>query len=58
MRPDLATIIYTSGTTGRPKGVMLSHQNIVSNVIASQKRLPLTYGNAKGIELFTHVPHL
>lgn len=54
---DLATIIYTSGTTGKPKGVMLSHNNIVTNVLDSYPRLPLTPGNMKVLS-FLPVCHI
>ena len=54
---DLATIIYTSGTTGQPKGVMLSHNNIVSNVLDSSSRIPFAHGKSKALS-FLPICHI
>jgi long-chain acyl-CoA synthetase len=54
---DLATIIYTSGTTGKPKGVMLTHQNIVSDVLMSAPRVPLRSGSTRALS-FLPICHI
>ncbi|WP_395045510.1 AMP-dependent synthetase/ligase [Flavobacterium sp.] len=54
---DLATIIYTSGTTGKPKGVMLSHHNIVSNVLDSSPRIPFEEGTSRALS-FLPICHI
>jgi long-chain acyl-CoA synthetase len=55
---DLATIIYTSGTTGKPKGVMLSHWNITSNVLDSSPRVPLAESGETRILSFLPICHI
>ncbi len=50
----IATIIYTSGTTGTPKGVMLSHKNIYSNVMLSKESFP--FRDAPGSKVLSFLP--
>ena len=54
---DLVTIIYTSGTTGNPKGVMLSHNNIVSNTLAVSAICPFEKGISRSLS-FLPVCHI
>jgi len=53
---DIATIIYTSGTTGVPKGVMLTHNNIASNVQNSLDRLPFDVNRFLGERVLSYLP--
>ncbi len=53
---DLATLIYTSGTTGTPKGVMLTHNNIASNIQSALERVPFTLKEIHGQNVLSYLP--
>jgi len=46
---DLASIIYTSGTTGKPKGVLLTHENIIANILSSTERFDIVPGTSTSL---------
>ncbi len=53
---DLASFIYTSGTTGPPKGVMLSHNNIASNIFVAMERVPFDYKTERELKMLSFLP--
>ncbi len=53
---DLATLVYTSGTTGLPKGVMLTHGNLASNVLAVEDRFPFDPDADRGGSMLSYLP--
>jgi long-chain acyl-CoA synthetase len=53
---DLATLVYTSGTTGLPKGVMLTHDNLVSNVLGVEDRFPFDPEAERGGVMLSYLP--